>query len=59
LRKEGRVNDVKEVVTKGQKVKIKVLNIVGKKISLSMKVNANFVAFFLLIFLKIVIHVYF
>ncbi|XP_065666929.1 ATP-dependent RNA helicase DHX8 isoform X2 [Hydra vulgaris] len=37
LRKEGRVNDVKEVVTRGQNVKVKVLSIAGKKISLSMK----------------------
>ncbi|XP_066925982.1 ATP-dependent RNA helicase DHX8-like [Clytia hemisphaerica] len=37
LRREGRVNDVKDVVTKNQNVKVKVLNIVGKKTSLSMK----------------------
>lgn len=37
LRKEGRVNDVKEIVTKNQNVKVKVLSIVNKKISLSMK----------------------
>ena len=39
LRREGRVNDVKDVVTRGQSVKVKVLSIVGKKISLSMKVR--------------------
>lgn len=39
LRREGRVNDVKDVVTRGQNVKVKVLSIVGKKISLSMKVR--------------------
>lgn len=38
LRREGRVNDVNDVVAKGQNVKVKVLSMVGKKISLSMKV---------------------
>jgi len=37
LRKEGRVNDVNDVIAKGQSVKVKVLSIVGKKTSLSMK----------------------
>ncbi|XP_057293129.1 ATP-dependent RNA helicase DHX8-like isoform X3 [Hydractinia symbiolongicarpus] len=37
LRREGRVNDVNDVVAKGQNVKVKVLSMVGKKISLSMK----------------------
>ncbi|XP_002734274.1 ATP-dependent RNA helicase DHX8-like [Saccoglossus kowalevskii] len=37
LRREGRVSDVNEVVHKGQKVKVKVLSIVGARVSLSMK----------------------
>ena len=37
LRREGRVNSVAEVVDKGDKVHVKVLNIAGQKISLSMK----------------------
>eukprot|EP00112_Aurelia_sp_Birch-Aquarium-sp1_P006162 Seg1687.9 transcript_id=Seg1687.9/GoldUCD/mRNA.D3Y31 product="ATP-dependent RNA helicase DHX8" protein_id=Seg1687.9/GoldUCD/D3Y31 len=37
LRREGRVANVSDVVSKGQNVKIKVLSISGKKISLSMK----------------------
>ncbi len=38
LRREGRVNTVEEVVTRGQEVKVKVLSIAGTgKISLSMK----------------------
>lgn len=37
LRREGRVNNVEEVVTRGQRVKVKILSINGSKISLSMK----------------------
>jgi len=37
LRKEGRVANVSDVVSKGQNVKVKVLSITGKKVSLSMK----------------------
>ncbi|CAG0902485.1 unnamed protein product, partial [Cyprideis torosa] len=37
LRQEGRVGSVSEVVSRGQKVKVKVLSITGSKISLSMK----------------------
>uniref|UniRef100_H3CAR0 ATP-dependent RNA helicase DHX8 n=1 Tax=Tetraodon nigroviridis TaxID=99883 RepID=H3CAR0_TETNG len=37
LRKEGRVADVADVVTKGQKVQVKVLSVTGTKASLSMK----------------------
>lgn len=37
LRREGRVNDVSDVVNRGQKVKVKVLNFTGMKTSLSMK----------------------
>ncbi|XP_065069925.1 ATP-dependent RNA helicase DHX8-like [Rhopilema esculentum] len=37
LRREGRVANVADVVAKGQNVKVKVLSITGKKISLSMK----------------------
>lgn len=37
LRREGRVTNVSEVVTRGQKVKIKVLSFSGQKTSLSMK----------------------
>lgn len=37
LRAEGRVNDVTEVVSRGQMVKVKVMSIAGQKVSLSMK----------------------
>lgn len=37
LRAEGRVNDVTEVVCRGQMVKVKVISIAGQKVSLSMK----------------------
>ena len=37
LRREGRVNSVEEVVSRGQRVKIKVLSITGGKMSLTMK----------------------
>ncbi|KAM6951416.1 ATP-dependent RNA helicase DHX8-like isoform 2-T2 [Aplochiton taeniatus] len=37
LRKEGRIANVADVVTKGQRVKIKVLSFTGTKASLSMK----------------------
>ncbi|XP_055387520.1 ATP-dependent RNA helicase DHX8 [Condylostylus longicornis] len=37
LRSEGRVSDVNEVVNRGNSVKVKVLSIVGQKVSLSMK----------------------
>ena len=37
LRREGRVNNVEEVVSKGDSVKVKVLATVGGKISLSLK----------------------
>ncbi|KAF7494155.1 ATP-dependent RNA helicase DHX8 [Sarcoptes scabiei] len=37
LRREGRVNDVNEVVQRGQKIKVKVLSFTGQKTSLSMK----------------------
>jgi len=39
LRKEGRIANVADVVTKGQKVKVKVLSFTGTKASLSMKVS--------------------
>ena len=39
LRKEGRIANVADVVTKGQKVKVKVLSFTGTKASLSMKVR--------------------
>lgn len=39
LRKEGRVADVADVVTKGQKVQVKVLSVTGTKASLSMKAS--------------------
>ncbi len=39
LRREGRVKEVAEVVTRGQRVKVKVLSISGGKIGLSMKVQ--------------------
>ena len=38
LRREGRVNNVTDVVSKHQKVKVKVLSFTGTKTSLSMKV---------------------
>ncbi|KAL0266728.1 UNVERIFIED_CONTAM: hypothetical protein PYX00_009196 [Menopon gallinae] len=37
LRREGRVTTVSDVVSRGQKVKVKVLSITGQKVSLSMK----------------------
>ncbi|XP_061611126.1 ATP-dependent RNA helicase DHX8-like isoform X2 [Phyllopteryx taeniolatus] len=37
LRKEGRIADVSTVVSRGQKVKVKVLSVTGTKASLSMK----------------------
>lgn len=37
LRAEGRVTNVSEVVSRGMKVKIKVLSVTGQKVSLSMK----------------------
>lgn len=37
LRREGRVNQVSEVVVRGQQVKVKVLSFTGQKISLSIK----------------------
>lgn len=37
LRREGRVADVNDVVSRGQKVKVKVLAVSGTKIRLSMK----------------------
>ena len=39
LRREGRVNNVTDVVNKHQKVKVKVLSFTGTKTSLSMKVQ--------------------
>lgn len=39
LRKEGRIANVADVVTKGQKVLVKVLSVTGSKASLSMKVS--------------------
>lgn len=39
LRKEGRIANVADVVTKGQRVKVKVLSFTGTKASLSMKVR--------------------
>ncbi|XP_018336922.1 ATP-dependent RNA helicase DHX8 [Agrilus planipennis] len=37
LRAEGRVTNVSEVVSRGSKVKVKVLSVTGQKVSLSMK----------------------
>lgn len=37
LRREGRVNTVEEVVSRGQRVRVKILSITGGKMSLSMK----------------------
>ena len=37
LRREGRVNQVSDVMTKGQQVKAKVISYTGQKISLSIK----------------------
>lgn len=37
LRAEGRVTNVTEVVSRGSKVKVKVLSVTGQKVSLSMK----------------------
>lgn len=42
LRREGRVANVADVVSKGQRVKIKVLSFTGSKTSLSMKVRTDF-----------------
>lgn len=39
LRREGRVANVADVVSKGQRVKVKVLSFTGSKTSLSMKVG--------------------
>ena len=41
LRREGRVNNVTDVVQKGQSVKVKVLSYTGNKMSLSMKVGIS------------------
>lgn len=46
LRQEGRVANVADVVSRGQKVKVKVLSITGTKISLSIKVNMVFLVIF-------------
>lgn len=43
LRREGRVANVADVVSKGQRVKVKVLSFTGSKTSLSMKVWKNFI----------------
>ena len=48
LQREGRTNDVNDVVAKGQAVKVKVLSMVGKKISLSIKVRSAEFYFFVL-----------
>ena len=39
LRREGRVSSVSDVVRRGERVKVKVLSITGKKMSLSIKVS--------------------
>lgn len=41
LRREGRVANVADVVSKGQRVKVKVLSFTGSKTSLSMKVSGQ------------------
>lgn len=41
LRREGRVANVADVVSKGQRVKVKVLSFTGSKTSLSMKVRID------------------
>lgn len=41
LRREGRVANVADVVSKGQRVKVKVLSFTGSKTSLSMKVRRH------------------
>ena len=41
LRREGRVANVADVVSKGQRVKVKVLSFTGSKTSLSMKVSQH------------------
>lgn len=46
LRKEGRIANVADVVTKGQKVMVKVLSFTGTKASLSMKVSHAFIGLF-------------
>ncbi len=40
LRKEGRVNNVSDVVQRGQKVKVKCLSFTGQKTGLSLKVRS-------------------
>ena len=42
LRREGRVMNVTDVVQRGMRVKVKVLSIIGQKISLSMRVSFSF-----------------
>jgi ATP-dependent RNA helicase DHX8/PRP22 len=37
LRHEGHVTNISDVVVRGQKVKVKVLSLMGQKVSLSMK----------------------
>jgi len=37
IRKEGRITNVRDVVSRGQRVKVKVISAAGKKISLSMR----------------------
>lgn len=39
LSREGRVNEVSDVVTRNQNVKVKVISYTGEKIGLSMKVS--------------------
>ena len=46
LRREGRVANVAEVVSKGQRVKVKVLSFTGTKTSLSMKVGGEISSLF-------------
>lgn len=48
LRKEGRIANVSDVVTKGQKVKIKVLSFTGTKASLSMKVSGLYITLYVI-----------
>lgn len=57
LRREGRVANVADVVSKGQRVKVKVLSFTGSKTSLSMKVSQtslNHLTFTLLTFRSII-----
>lgn len=42
LRREGRIANVADVVTRGQRVKVKVLSFTGTKASLSMKVRISY-----------------